>query len=274
MRRALLAAAAAAAAAAPAPAAAATASVSIFGSAYHPTPLTVLVGDEVTWRNGDFLEHVVQADDGSFGSLPLSDGAAFSHAFESAGRFTYYCTIHTYMHGEVDAAPILLDAPAGPVLLGGEIALRGRAQAGVASVALAREGAGAGEPPIVAPVAADGTFSARVRILAAGRWRASAGTLQSPPVSVPVVTRQRLLVRATGAGLSVRTVPPRPRARIVVERYWRERFAWDVVARTRLDGRGRARVPLGRAARAPGRLQVVLAPADGLPRSAAGLRVH
>jgi plastocyanin len=245
--------------------------VTIAGSAFHPVPIAVLVGEPVTWRNQDFLAHQVTADDGGWGSARLARGDAYAHAFATAGRFTYSCAIHPFMHGEVDAAPILLEPPPGPVLLGASTTLRGRAQAGVTTVALAREGASG--PPTLATVAADGTFAARVRLDAPGRWRASAGALASPPVTVAVATLQRVLVRAAGDGLSVRTAPPRPGARIVVERYWRERFAWRVVARARLDRRGRAFVPLQPAARAPGRLQAVLPPAGALPRSVGRVRL-
>jgi plastocyanin len=269
MRRALLAllagAALAAAAAASAAADPAASLVTIAGSAFRPATTTVLVGERVGWRNDDFLQHQVQADDGSWGSDRLSKGDGYAHAFASAGRFAYYCAIHPFMRGEVDAAPILLDPPPGPVLLGATTTLSGRAQAGVATVALAREGASG--PSVRATVAADGSFSARVLVDAPGRWVATAGTLASPPIALDVTTHQRVLLRASGQGVSVRTVPPRPGARLVVERWWRERFAWRPIARVRLDRRGRADVRLSRSDRARGRIQVVLPASAGLPRS-------
>jgi plastocyanin len=246
--------------------------VTISGNAFHPGPLTVLVGDRVTWRNDDFVDHAVASDDaGAFDSPRLASGDAYGHTFAAAGRFAYVCAIHPFMHGEVDAAPLVLDAPPAPVLLGATATLRGRAQAGVAQVAVAREGASG--PPALASVAADGTFAARVRVDVAGRWRATAGALASPSVDVPVTTDQRVLLRAHGdGGVQVSTRPPRPGARLVLERYVRERFAWLAVARLRLDAHGRATAQLGRAAR--GRVQAVLPAAGGLPRSAARIRLR
>src|SRR5690348_7586003 len=84
------------------PAGAATTTVSI-GSAFvfSPATITIHVGDTVTWRHdSSSTMHSVTADNGSFDSSPncpstcLGANATFSHVFNTAGTFRYYCRIH------------------------------------------------------------------------------------------------------------------------------------------------------------------------------------
>jgi plastocyanin len=82
------------------PAAAANA-VTIAGSAFSPASITVKVGDAVTWTNNDSVSHTVTADDNSFASSNLANGAAFSFTFTKAGSFPYHCSIHPSMTGTV-----------------------------------------------------------------------------------------------------------------------------------------------------------------------------
>jgi plastocyanin len=71
--------------------------VTISGFAFNPTTLDVKVGSTVTWTNQDSVSHTVTADDGSFKSDPLPNGATFKHTFTKAGNVNYHCAIHTYM---------------------------------------------------------------------------------------------------------------------------------------------------------------------------------
>jgi plastocyanin len=60
---------------------------------FTPSSLDVHVGDTVRWHNaGGF--HNVLADDASFGTTVSSDPWTFSHTFNSAGTFGYYCEQH------------------------------------------------------------------------------------------------------------------------------------------------------------------------------------
>lgn len=61
---------------------------------YDPDPLNVTVGSTVIWTNADSVAHTVTANDGSFSSGPIQPGATYSHTFNTAGTFPYYCTIH------------------------------------------------------------------------------------------------------------------------------------------------------------------------------------
>jgi plastocyanin len=75
--------------------------VEMRGFAFAPETLTVPVGTEVTWTNGDPTEHTVTAEDGSFDSGPIAADGTFSRRFEQAGAITYLCEIHPSMRGEI-----------------------------------------------------------------------------------------------------------------------------------------------------------------------------
>src|SRR5919112_3321925 len=76
---------------------------------YDPTPVNVAVGTNVTWTNNDATLHTVYSgspqDAANSGTLFKSDfmskGKTFSHTFDTAGTFDYYCTLHPFMIGQV-----------------------------------------------------------------------------------------------------------------------------------------------------------------------------
>ena len=83
--------------------------------AYKPAKRTITKGTTVTWHQMDPGFHTVTSGtveqgaagvtpkpDGMFGSGQLATGKAFSHQFDTAGTFTYFCEIHpATMRGEV-----------------------------------------------------------------------------------------------------------------------------------------------------------------------------
>jgi uncharacterized surface anchored protein len=75
--------------------------VTIADFKYSPSPITIHVGDQITWTNNDPIAHTATANDGSFNTGSLSKGASASHTFTEAGTFTYYCKIHPFMHGTI-----------------------------------------------------------------------------------------------------------------------------------------------------------------------------
>jgi len=79
----------------------ASASVTIVDFAFSPATVTVSVGDTVTWRNTGQAPHNATASDGSFKTPDLNNGQSASHTFNSAGTFSYICTIHPNMHGTI-----------------------------------------------------------------------------------------------------------------------------------------------------------------------------
>ena len=75
--------------------------VEIKDFAFAPASLTIAAGTTVSWTNRDSPAHTVTADDGSFDSKQLANGASFTHTFATAGTFTYHCAIHSSMKGTI-----------------------------------------------------------------------------------------------------------------------------------------------------------------------------
>jgi len=121
--------------------------VAIPGKTFAPAVLQVLVGDTVTWQNGDVTNHTVTADDGAFDSGFLSPGTTFSLVFPRTGRFDYHCTIHRYMRGTIEVDTLALAAPAEPTTVGAAAMLTGLAPAGTGEVTLERQAPGADFAP-------------------------------------------------------------------------------------------------------------------------------
>ncbi len=74
---------------------------------FVPYEVTIDVGGEVTWSNDDTAAHTVtagsagQGPSGVFDSSLFMAGTTFSHTFESAGEFPYFCMVHPWMAGVV-----------------------------------------------------------------------------------------------------------------------------------------------------------------------------
>ena len=224
------------------PAVAAERIVDIPGKSFAPSDLTILAGDTVTWRNEDSVGHDVAADDDLFDSGGLSPGLSFSFTFTEEGTYAYQCTIHRFMTGVVRVFGLALSGPERPVPSGGAVVLRGLAPAG-AAVTIERLGPGGSFRPVATVGAAeDGTFRAVVRPGRPARYRATVGTRASEVVGVLVGARLRLSVMP-GSGrhvLRVVAAPSQAGAGVVLERYVRERFAWEPLQAGRLDRRSRA----------------------------------
>ena len=76
-------------------------------SCYNPYYALVQSGDTITWTNNDSVPHtVVSGTPGSenaiFNSGNINGGQTFSHTFNSAGVFDYFCVIHPWMTGVVE----------------------------------------------------------------------------------------------------------------------------------------------------------------------------
>ena len=76
---------------------------------YDPSPLTVKAGTSVTWTNNDSSIHTVtsglpeKGDVGTlFDSSLISPGKTFVHIFDKQGSFDYSCTLHPFMHGQIN----------------------------------------------------------------------------------------------------------------------------------------------------------------------------
>jgi plastocyanin len=71
---------------------------------FAPGTTTVAVGSTVTWTNRDDVPHNVVSIEKKFASPVLETGERFSHTFESAGSYEYYCSLHPRMTGRVVAS--------------------------------------------------------------------------------------------------------------------------------------------------------------------------
>jgi plastocyanin len=78
-----------------------TYAVTISNFSFSPATITIKVGSTVTWTNKDGTTHTVTSNSGVFDSGNLAPNATFSYTFNSAGSFSYHCSIHTYMTGTI-----------------------------------------------------------------------------------------------------------------------------------------------------------------------------
>ncbi len=77
------------------------ATVSTIDRAFQPAAIEVSPEETVTWSNDDTEGHTVTAVNGDFNSGVMTVGDEFSHTFEKAGSFDYFCAIHPEMSGAV-----------------------------------------------------------------------------------------------------------------------------------------------------------------------------
>jgi plastocyanin len=230
----------------PAPVAATGPLVTMEGQSYTPRDLVALVGETVTWSNGDTLNHTVtDSEDDRFDSGTITPGRTYSHVFPEQGVFPYHCTIHRFMFGVVRVYGLSLDAPAA-VRPGAMAHLSGRVPVGAGPVMLEkREGDVFVEAAHTDP-APDGTYSLTAAVAEPGVYRVRAGDLTSQPVVVRV--QPAVQARGTRAGALVRVIahlhPPRAGAIGILQRYVRERFTWESVARARISPGGTVRFGL------------------------------
>jgi len=68
---------------------------------FTPATAAVPVGTTVTWTNHDDIPHTVVSPEQKFKSPVLDTDETFSHTFDAAGTYKYYCSIHPRMTGQV-----------------------------------------------------------------------------------------------------------------------------------------------------------------------------
>lgn len=73
---------------------------------FNPSSVTIPVGTTITWTNDDTAAHTVTSGkdvthDGVFDSSLFMAGKTFSHQFDSAGEYPYYCLVHPWMTGTI-----------------------------------------------------------------------------------------------------------------------------------------------------------------------------
>jgi len=80
---------------------------------FIPSPVTIDIGETVTWENNDTAAHTAtggsaaDGPSGVFDSSLIMAGSSFSHTFDSVGTYDYFCMVHPWMSGtaaEAEAA--------------------------------------------------------------------------------------------------------------------------------------------------------------------------
>ena len=97
----------------------AIADVTISGSRFDPSVITITAGSSVRWTNSDPFTHTTTSDLGSLDPWDheLGPNEVFSKTFNAPGTYPYHCAIHAFMHGTVvvvSAQPpttVLIDGP-------------------------------------------------------------------------------------------------------------------------------------------------------------------
>lgn len=78
--------------------------VAIRNFAFQPEMVHIKAGTTITWVNCEpegVDPHTSTSDAGLWSSGELPPGAIFSHTFDDAGRFEYFCVPHPFMRGVV-----------------------------------------------------------------------------------------------------------------------------------------------------------------------------
>ncbi len=78
---------------------------------FQPVELTIPVGATVVWTEVGQNPHTVTADDQSFKSESLKNGATFQYTFTRAGTYRYYCEFHGYKGGAGMSGVVKVVAP-------------------------------------------------------------------------------------------------------------------------------------------------------------------
>jgi plastocyanin len=75
--------------------------VKIDNFVFGPQAITVPVGTTVTWTNSDDIPHTAVSTDGVFKSKVMDTDEKFSYTFTKVGTYSYYCSVHPKMTGQV-----------------------------------------------------------------------------------------------------------------------------------------------------------------------------
>lgn len=90
---------------------AATAQDTIKNFAFSPNPITIQVGDTVTWTNQDSAPHTATSDTpGLFDTGQIQQNQSKSITFTQAGTFTYHCSVHPNMKATLIVQGVPLSA--------------------------------------------------------------------------------------------------------------------------------------------------------------------
>jgi plastocyanin len=183
-------------------------SVSITRNAFTPDPLTIKVGDTVTWKNNDTVNHAVLSGQAGIPQQTLAPGATYSFTFTKTGNFQVSDPLaqkkNTRMTVRVEAAPltVALTAPTAAVVYGNQARLAGTVSSLQANeqVTIFAKACGATTPTKLATVATTtgGAYAVLVKPLKNTLYTAQAKTATSPGATVLAKPRLTLTKPAKG----------------------------------------------------------------------------
>jgi len=75
--------------------------IKIDNFSFSPAELKIPVGATIVWTNGDDIPHTVVSIDKVFKSKVLDTDEKYSYTFNTAGTYSYFCSIHPKMTGKV-----------------------------------------------------------------------------------------------------------------------------------------------------------------------------
>ncbi len=78
-----------------------SATVTIADFAFSPGSITVQAGATVTWLNNDSVAHTATGDNGEFDAGQIAPGGSATITFDTAGTFSYHCTLHPNMTASI-----------------------------------------------------------------------------------------------------------------------------------------------------------------------------
>lgn len=78
-----------------------TRAVSIPGTSFSPSSITINAGDKITWTNNSSQTHTTTSDTGIWNSGNLTPGQTFTWPFNTTGTYPYRCNIHSGQTGSV-----------------------------------------------------------------------------------------------------------------------------------------------------------------------------
>jgi plastocyanin len=68
---------------------------------FNPATAAVPRGTMVTWTNRDDVPHTIVSSERKFKSPVLDTDERFSHTFDTPGTYTYFCSMHAKMTGQI-----------------------------------------------------------------------------------------------------------------------------------------------------------------------------
>ncbi len=230
--------------AAPAGARAETTTITMPGKFFEPPRATMVAGDAVIFRNSDLVTHNVVIS--PFGSGPLTRFTSWTQTIDQPGGYSFMCTLHAFMSGNLDVVAATLAAAPDGVLPGEPLTLSGRTRAGTAHVGVeqsvssgAWSAVGAGAAP-----AAGGTFTTTVPAVEGASYRVTTPAGPSPLVTPRITARVDVHVHVERNGrhaiVHVQTMPSVTGLEATLELYSRWHFRWRARRNAKLDGNGDA----------------------------------